>query len=238
MYKELLGYKIFSDNKEELLKEIENKKRVNIISGNPEVLYNGIKNEFLRKSFTKEDALIIPDGVGTLLAAKINGIDITEKIAGIEVMNMLLEEARDKNLKVFLLGAKEETLSKCKEKIKENYDGINIVGINNGFFDLDNCDNLIEKINESKADILFVAMGAPRQEVFIEKYKDKLCCKIFMGVGGSFDVFAGNVNRAPQFMINIGMEWFYRVAKEPWRIKRLSSIPKFLVLSLKERGKK
>lgn len=238
MYKELLGYKIFSDNKEELLKEIENKKRVNIISGNPEVLYNGIKNEFLRNSFTKEDALIIPDGVGTLLAAKINGIDITEKIAGIEVMNMLLEEARDKNLKVFLLGAKEEILIKCKEKIKESYDGINIVGSNNGFFDLDNCDDLIEKINESKADILFVAMGAPRQEVFIEKYKDKLCCKIFMGVGGSFDVFAGNVNRAPQFMINIGMEWLYRVAKEPWRIKRLGSIPKFLVLSLKERGKK
>ena len=238
MYKELLGYKIFSDNKEELLKEIENKKRVNIIYGNPEVLYNGIKNEFLKNSFTKEDALIIPDGVGTLLAAKINGIDITEKIAGIEVMNMLLEEARDKNLKVFLLGAKEDTLIKCEEKIKENYDGINIVGSNNGFFDLDNCDDLIEKINESKADILFVAMGAPRQEVFIEKYKDKLCCKIFMGVGGSFDVFAGNVNRAPQFMINIGMEWLYRVAKEPWRIKRLGSIPKFLVLSLKERGKR
>lgn len=238
MYKELLGYKIFSDNKEELLKEIENKKRVNIISGNPEVLYNGIKNEFLKNSFTKEDALIIPDGVGTLLAAKINGIDITEKIAGIEVMNMLLEEARDKNLKVFLLGAKEEILIKCKKKIKESYDGIDIVGSNNGFFDLDNCDDLIEKINESKADILFVAMGAPRQEVFIEKYKDKLCCKIFMGVGGSFDVFAGNVNRAPQFMINIGMEWLYRVAKEPWRIKRLGSIPKFLVLSLKERGKR
>ena len=238
MYKELLVYKIFSDNKEELLKAIENKKRVNIISGNPEVLYNGIKNEFLKNSFTKEDALIIPDGVGTLLAAKINGIDITEKIAGIEVMNMLLEEARDKNLKVFLLGAKEDTLIKCEEKIKENYDGINIVGSNNGFFDLDNCDDLIEKINESKADILFVAMGAPRQEVFIEKYKDKLCCKIFMGVGGSFDVFAGNVNRAPQFMINIGMEWLYRVAKEPWRIKRLGSIPKFLVLSIKERGKR
>ncbi|EGS9998145.1 WecB/TagA/CpsF family glycosyltransferase [Clostridium perfringens] len=238
MYKELLGYKIFSDNKEQLLKEIENKKRVNIISGNPEVLYNGIKNEFLKNSFTKEDALIIPDGVGTLLAAKINGIDITEKIAGIEVMNMLLKEARDKNLKVFLLGAKEEILIKCKEKIKDNYDGINIVGSNNGFFDLDNCDDLIKKINESKADILFVAMGAPRQEVFIEKYKDKLCCKIFMGVGGSFDVFAGNVNRAPQFMINIGMEWLYRVAKEPWRIKRLGSIPKFLLLSLKERGKR
>ncbi|HHD2751959.1 TPA: WecB/TagA/CpsF family glycosyltransferase [Clostridium perfringens] len=238
MYKELLGYRIFSEDKKELLEEIKNKEKVNIISGNPEVLYNGINNEFLRNSFTKEDALIIPDGVGTLLAAKINGIEIKEKIAGIEVMDMLLRDARDKNLKVFLLGAKEDTLIKCKEKIEADYEGINIVGSNNGFFDLDNCNDLIEKINESKADIIFVAMGAPRQEIFIEKYKDKLCCKIFMGVGGSFDVMAGNINRAPEFMINIGMEWLYRVAKEPWRIKRLGSIPKFLLLSAKERGKK
>lgn len=236
MYKELLGYKIFSDNKEELLKAIENKKRVNIISGNPEVLYNGIKNEFLKNSFTKEDALIIPDGVGTLLAAKINGIDITEKIAGIEVMNMLLEEARDKNLKVFLLGAKEDTLIKCEEKIKENYDGINIVGSNNGFFDLDNCDDLIEKINESKADILFVAMGAPRQEVFIEKYKDKLCCKIFMGVGGSFDVLSGHKKRAPKFFRRIHCEWLYRIAKEPKRFKRfLKSNVKYVFKIIQER---
>lgn len=238
MYKDLLGYKIFSDNKQELLREIENKKKVNIISGNPEVLYNGINNDFLKKSFTKDDALIIPDGVGTLIAAKINGIEIKEKIAGIEVMNMLLKEAKEKGLKVFLLGAKEETLIKCKEKIEEDYDGINIVGINNGFFDLDNCEDIISKINESGAEILFVAMGAPRQEIFIERYKEKLCCKVFMGVGGSFDVMAGNVTRAPEFMINIGMEWLYRVAKEPWRIKRLGSIPKFLLLSVKERGKK
>lgn len=237
MYKELLGYRIFSEDKKELLEEIKNKERVNIISGNPEVLYNGINNEFLRNSFTEEDALIIPDGVGTLLAAKINGIEIKEKIAGIEVMNMLLEEAKESGFKVFLLGAKEETLVTCKEKIENDYKGINIVGSNNGFFDLDNCNDLIEKINESKADIIFVAMGAPRQEIFIEKYKDKLCCKVFMGVGGSFDVMAGNVNRAPKFMINIGMEWLYRVAKEPWRIKRLGSIPKFLLLSVKERGK-
>lgn len=237
MYKELLGYKIFSESKEKLLEEIENKERVNIISGNPEVLYNGIKNEFLKNSFNKEEALIIPDGVGTLLAAKINKIDIKEKIAGIEVVNMLLKEAKDKDLRVFLLGAKEDTLIKCEENIRKKYEGINIVGRNNGFFDLDNCKYLIEKINKSKADILLVAMGAPRQEIFIEKYKDDLCCKIFMGVGGSFDVLAGNVNRAPEFMINLGLEWLYRVLKEPWRIKRLGSIPKFLLLSIKERGK-
>ncbi|MGG5462491.1 WecB/TagA/CpsF family glycosyltransferase [Clostridium sp. B9] len=238
MYKELLGYKIFSDNKVQLLEEIKRKDRVNIISGNPEVLYNGINNDTLRKSFTEDDALIIPDGVGTLLAAKLNKIEINEKIAGIEVMNMLLKEAKETGLNVFLLGAKEETLVQCKEKIEQEFKGINIVGTNNGFFDLKNCNDLIKKINDSKADILFVAMGAPRQEIFIDKYKDKLCCKIFMGVGGSFDVISGNVNRAPEFMINIGMEWLYRVVKEPWRIKRLGAIPKFLLLSVKERGKK
>lgn len=76
--------------------------------------------------------------------------------------------------------------------------------------------------------VLFVAMGCPRQETFIAKYMNVLPCKVFMGVGGSFDVIAGKVNRAPKWMINIGLEWLYRVVKEPWRIKRLSSIPKFI----------
>lgn len=85
---------------------------------------------------------------------------------------------------------------------------------------------------------IFVAMGCPRQENFIVKYMDELPCKIFMGVGGSFDVIAEKVNRAPRWMINIGMEWAYRVSKEPWRIKRLGSIPKFIGIVIKNRGKK
>lgn len=238
MYKELLGYRIFSDTKDELLNEINKRERVNIISGNPEILYNGLNNQLLKKSFNEEDALIIPDGVGTLIAAKINNVEIKEKIAGIEVVKLLLGEAKENGLKVFLLGAKEETLIQCKQKIEEEFQGINIVGTHNGFFDLENCEELVDDINNSNADIIFVAMGSPRQEAFIDNYKNKLCCKIFMGVGGSFDVISGNVNRAPEFMINIGMEWLYRVAKEPWRIKRLGSIPKFLLLSVKERGKK
>ncbi|MNC67533.1 putative N-acetylmannosaminyltransferase [compost metagenome] len=81
-------------------------------------------------------------------------------------------------------------------------------------------------------------MGSPRQEEFISKYMDELPCKIFMGVGGSFDVFAGNVNRAPKWMISLGLEWLYRVSKEPWRIKRLGAIPKFLWLVLKNKIKR
>lgn len=235
MYRDLLGYMLFIGTKEELLKEILSKDRVNIISGNPEVLYNGLIDEKLRKSFLEEDALIIPDGVGSLL---LSGVSIKEKIAGIEVMDMLLEYAEKSRLKVYLLGAKYESLFKCKKNIEKKFRGINIAGINDGFFDIKNCENIINKINYSKADIIFVAMGSPRQEFFIETYKDKLCCKILMGVGGSFDVISGNIKRAPNFMINIGMEWLYRFFKEPWRIKKLLVIFKFLYISSRDKVRK
>ena len=235
MYRDLLGYMLFIGTKEELLKEILSKDRVNIISGNPEVLYNGLINEKLRRSFLAEDALIIPDGIGSLIAS---GVSIKGKIAGIEVMNMLLEYAEINGLKVYLLGAKYESLFKCKENIEKKFKGINIVGINDGFFDVRSCEDIINKINKSKADIIFVAMGSPRQELFIESYKEKLCCKILMGVGGSFDVIAGNIKRAPSFMIKIGVEWFYRFFKEPWRIKKIGVIFKFLYISLKGNRRK
>ena len=95
---------------------------------------------------------------------------------------------------------------------------------------------ILEDIKSKKPLALFVAMGCPRQENFIIKYMDELPCKIYMGVGGSFDVIAEKVNRAPRWMINIGMEWAYRVIKEPFRNKRLGSIPRFLCLVLKDRG--
>jgi N-acetylglucosaminyldiphosphoundecaprenol N-acetyl-beta-D-mannosaminyltransferase len=94
---------------------------------------------------------------------------------------------------------------------------------------LDNCEDIIYDIDKSGAYILFVAMGAPRQDIFIADNMNRLPCTIYMGVGGSFDVFSGKIKRAPSWMIKLGLEWLYRVFKEPWRIKRLSSIPKFLL---------
>ena len=107
---------------------------------------------------------------------------------------------------------------------------INIAGYRDGYFDIDNPFELLEDIKEKKPYAIFVAMGCPRQEEFIVSYMNELPCKIFMGVGGSFDVIAEKVNRAPKWMIKLGLEWLYRVLKEPWRIKRLGSIPKFLLL--------
>lgn len=228
MYTDILGFKVFNRSKEDLLLEIQLRDKVNIISGNPEVLFNGLENPKLLKNFNEDYSIIIPDGVGTVLASKIVKKPVKEKIAGIDVMKDILEKCSKEGKGVYLLGAKEETLNMCKDKLLKMFPELNIVGSHNGYFDINNCNDIIDEIKNTKPWAIFVAMGCPRQEKFIIKYIDELPCKFYMGVGGSFDVFAGSVKRAPKWMINLGLEWLYRVIKEPWRIKRLGAIPKFL----------
>lgn len=235
MYTSILGYNVFNKDRSELLKEIEKRDKVNIISGNPEVLFNGLNNKELEKNFKESYSVIIPDGIGTVLAAKIVKNPVKEKIAGIELMREILSKCNKEGKGIYLLGATEDTLTLCIENIKKEYKDMNIVGSHNGFFDIDNCKDIIDDVKKTQPWGIFVAMGCPRQETFIEKYIKELPCIYYMGVGGSFDVFAGNVKRAPKWMISIGMEWLYRVAKEPWRIKRLESIPKFLWMVIRDK---
>ncbi|EJO5346520.1 WecB/TagA/CpsF family glycosyltransferase [Clostridium botulinum] len=229
METKILGYNIFNGSREELLNIIDKYEKVNIISGNPEVLYNGLNNKELFENFTYKDSIIIPDGVGVVLASKIIKSPVKEKIAGIEVMDSILGKCNNNRKAVYLLGTTEDVLKECEKKILKKYNNLNIIGKHNGFFDMDNCKEILEEIKNSNPYALFIAMGCPRQEKFISKYMDELPCKIYMGVGGSFDVFAGKVKRAPKWMIKWNLEWLYRVCKEPYRIKRLVSIPKFLL---------
>lgn len=233
MYTNILGYKVFNETKENFLKEIDKRDKTIVISGNPEILYNGLENEKLNKLFNGKDSIIIPDGVGTVLAAKMVKNPVKEKIAGIEVMKAIIEKCEKEGKGIYLLGAEEEILKLCKENIKKTFPNIKIVGSHNGFFDLNNCNDIIEDIKKSNPWGLFIAMGCPRQENFIVNYINELNCNFYMPVGGSFDVFAGKVNRAPKWMLSLGLEWLYRVLKEPWRIKRLGVIPKFLLRVLR-----
>ncbi|MBE6049873.1 MAG: WecB/TagA/CpsF family glycosyltransferase [Clostridium sp.] len=235
MYTNILGYKVFNGTKEEFIKEILKRDKNNIISGNPEVLFNGLNDEKLNSTFNAGDAIIIPDGVGTVLASKIVKEPVKEKIAGIEVMHEVLLQSIREGKGIYLLGAEEEVVKECVKNIKKDFKGINILGYHNGFFDLNNCDDIINDIKSKNPWAIFVAMGSPRQEKFINLIKDDTNCKVYMGVGGSFDIFAGKLERAPKWMIKLGLEWVYRVAKEPWRIKRLGAIPKFLWLVAKNR---
>lgn len=236
MFTKILDFNVFNKDKESLMNYVEGLDKVNIISGNPEVLFNGLNNSLLKKSFNDKDSLIIPDGVGTVIASKLIKEPVKEKIAGIDVVKEVLIKADKEHKSVYFLGAKEDVVVKCVENIKRDYPELKIAGYHNGYFDIDNCESIIKDIQKSSPWAIFVAMGSPRQEIFIEKIKNITDTKIYMGVGGVFDIFAGNLKRAPKWMISLGLEWLYRVVKEPFRIKRLISIPKFLMIVLKNRN--
>lgn len=235
MASKILQFEVYDKSKMELLNEIENFEKVHLVSGNPEVLYAGIHNETLLENFTSHNSIIFPDGIGTVICSRIVNQHVKEKIAGIELLENIIKNCAKKGTSIYLLGAKKEVLDMCIINLYTKYPNLIIDGSHDGYFDIHNCENIICDIEEKKPYAVFVAMGCPRQELFIIKYMDRLPCKIFMGVGGSFDVIAGNVKRAPKWMINLGLEWMYRITKEPSRIKRLFSIPKFIILVLKEK---
>lgn len=229
MFTRLLKYNVFNGSKSDLMNYIDKFSKVNIVSGNPEVLYNGLKDDALLKNFTNANTVIIPDGIGTLLASKIVGVPIRQRITGIEVMENIIKKCEEEGKAIYLLGAKQNVLDVCVTNLKKRYPLLNISGSHNGYFDLDDCESILTDIKSSAPYALFVAMGTPKQDIFISQNMNELPCSIYMGVGGSFDVFAGKVKRAPKWMIALGLEWLYRVIKEPSRIKRLVSIPKFLL---------
>lgn len=231
----ILGYEVYSNTKKQLIEDISNRDKVNIISGNPEVLYNGLNNKFLFDNFTSENSIIIPDGVGVVLASKLIGTPVKEKVAGIEVMEDIIKKCEAEGKGIYLIGTKQEIIEACVKNVQKKYPKLRIAGFHNGFFDLDNCSDIIDDIKTSKPYAIFAAMGSPRQEKFIVKYMNELPCTVYMGVGGSFDIFAGVLKRAPRWMIKLGLEWLYRVIKEPFRIKRLGAIPVFLIKVLRNK---
>lgn len=169
----------------------------------------------------------IPDGVGIVKLLKKKGIE-TERCPGIDTMKYLLELSHMNNYRIFLLGSEESIVKQAAERMEKMFK-VNIVGYHHGYFDINNEGEVVRKINDSKTDLLFVGMGIPKQEFFILRNFEMLEAKLMMGVGGSFDVFAGVTKRAPLFFQKVGLEWFYRMLEEPHRIKKIPDLFKFYV---------
>jgi N-acetylglucosaminyldiphosphoundecaprenol N-acetyl-beta-D-mannosaminyltransferase len=192
------------------------------------------------KKFTENisESRVVDDGnvitAGGVTSAIDLGLYLCEKIAGIEVMEEIMKMSKKENARIYMLGAEKWVVEKARQTCSAKF-GSKVAGCHDGYFNMDDCKPLVDEINGSGADILMVAMGCPRQELFIAKYREQLNCRIIMAVGGSFDVLAGKVKRAPGWMINMGIEWLYRVLKEPVRIKRLASIPRFLFIVASKR---
>jgi N-acetylglucosaminyldiphosphoundecaprenol N-acetyl-beta-D-mannosaminyltransferase len=216
---------------------IEKKEFLQHVVVNVAKLINMQKDTELAESVKACDLINI-DGMGVVLGARFMGHDIPERVAGVDLFHNLLDMSTEKDFSVFLLGAEEEVVAKTAEKVKEQHKGINVVGFHHGYF-WDDEAAVVEKIKASGARLLFVAITSPKKENFINKWQDQLGVDFVMGVGGTFDVVAGKVKRAPVWMQNYGFEWFYRVMQEPGRMwKRYAETnSKFAWLLIKEKLK-
>lgn len=175
------------------------------------------------------------DGMGVVWGARLLGLKVPERVAGIDLFHKLLELSAQKGYPVFFLGAKEDVVKEAAAKALLLYPGLKMAGYNHGYF-WDNEKETVDKVRKSGAKILFVAITSPKKEEFINRWKDKLGVKLAMGVGGTFDILAGKTRRAPLWMQKAGLEWFYRVMQEPGRMwkRYLSTNTAFLWLIFKE----
>jgi len=195
------------------------------------------KNLKLKRSVNESD-LINADGQAVVWASKILGTPLKERVAGIDLMTNLVELAHEKHYKIFFFGAKEAVVKSVVDKYTDQYSSNIIAGYRNGYFKKEEEQEIARQISDSGANILFVAISSPTKENFLYQNK-KLLKKVnfIMGVGGSFDVVAGHVKRAPLWMQNIGLEWFYRFAQEPrrmWKRYLIGNI-KFITLVIKSK---
>lgn len=204
--------------------------KLTITSVNPQILVGTKKFpeviEFIEKSTHR-----IPDGVGIVLASKLTGGQIKNRVTGFDLMLELLKLGNANGKKAFFYGAKPDVLNKMLKNIAIEYPKLIISGGVDGYTSLSD-DELIEMINRAKPDFLFVAMGFPKQEIWLNQNYERLYVKVFQDVGGSFDVLSGEVKRAPQFFMDYHLEWLYRSLRDPKRIYRIFQLPVFIIKSL------
>lgn len=208
-----------------------------ILAVNPEKVYSLLLNRPLR-SFFEGAALLLPDGIGVVLAARILLGARLSRVTGADLMQNICAEAPREHYRIFLFGASEDVNSRTELELRRRYPGIEIAGRLNGYSGAQDAEAAIQKINAAQADILFLALGSPRQEKWIAENLPRLNVKLCQGVGGTFDTIAGTVKRAPAWVQSLGLEWFYRFAHQPARAGRLVIVFKFavLVLAAKFRG--
>lgn len=240
MRTDILGVKFDNMTMDKALSEavliMENRKRGYVVTPNPEIVWMCRKDGRLRAAVNGA-ALVLADGIGIIYGARILGRPLKERIPGIDFASRLMEIMAYSEKSAFLLGAAPGVAELAGEQLEERYPGLRIAGTAHGYFQDDA--EILEKINAASPDFLVVAMGAPRQEYWMSENICKLDIGLAVGLGGALDVFAGNVRRAPEGWRRLGLEWLYRLIKEPRRIKRMLKLPMFLfaVIGRRIRGK-
>lgn len=198
-----------------------------VITANPEIVMGANQDPQLKK-ITDEADLITPDGIGIVMASRWKGEPVAERVAGYDLLLKLLEKGNQKAWSFFFLGSSEEVNQLATDRIREKYPNLKIAGRHHGFFK-DREEELLKEINQAQPQFLIVALGAPRQEQWVYLHKKQLKVKVAIGVGGSLDVIAGKVKRAPVFWQKLNLEWLYRLLSQPSRWKRQLALPHFAI---------
>lgn len=200
-----------------------------VVTPNPEFILSAKKDEEFRSVLNRAD-LALPDGIGVVYAAKILGRPLKGRAPGVDFAQGLMTRMSHTGQSLFLLGAKPGVAEQAAENLRRAHPGLLICGTHDGYFQEDG--PVVEAIRAAKADVVFVCLGAPKQELWMAKNGPSTGARLAIGLGGCLDVFAGNVRRAPELWQKAGLEWLYRLIKEPSRIGRMAKLPLILVDAL------
>lgn len=220
--------KSFQQFQNEFIGRINMHQSTFVVTANPEIVLSANENPEFMKILNYDADYITADGIGVVKAAKMLGTPLKERVTGYDLFTWLMKLANERSLRVYLIGAKPNVIHAVQAKIAREYGDIQLVGAENGYFKED-LEVMAYQIERAEPDLVFAALGSPRQEQLLALLRRNLLPALMMGVGGSFDVFSGMVKRAPQMWQRTHLEWFYRLLKEPSRFKRVSKLPKFML---------
>ncbi|HEY3377818.1 MAG TPA: WecB/TagA/CpsF family glycosyltransferase [Armatimonadota bacterium] len=173
--------------------------------------------------------MVTPDGAGVMLASHLHGVQLPERVSGVDLVEAISALAAQRGYRIYLFGAADGVAQSAADTLQARYAGLTIAGTRHGFFAAEEAGAIAREIAETKPDALFVGLGIPKQEQFIRTHFHTLGVPVMIGIGGSFDVISGRLQRAPRWMQRTGLEWLYRFAQEPTRLPRLAALPQFVI---------
>ncbi len=212
---------------EELEARLLNKQQTFVVTANAEIIMMCQEDASYNRIISSEADIVLPDGAGAVWAGRHLGYKVPERVAGFDLYCKLMALSAAKGYKAYFFGGSPGIAETAQAKIESMYPGAQVVGCRNGYLSEADEAGIIDSINQSGAEMLFAALGAPKQEKWLLAHRSELKPRILMGIGGSFDVLAGKMERAPKWMQDASLEWAFRLYKQPGRCIRMLALPKF-----------
>ncbi len=236
---EILGFRVHCMNMQEVINRLEycinTNERCHLVTADASMMVMAQKDLEL-KNIILHAELVTPDSAGVLWAAKRSGVRLSERVSGVDIVEKFCKLSADKEYRIFFFGASEGVAEKAANRMRSLYPGAQIVGTRSGFYTDDDIPDIIKQIKGSKPDMLCVALGIPKQEKWINCYRNELGVPVLIGIGGTLDVLSGNVKRAPQIMQKLHLEWLWRLLSNPRKISKVMLLPRFVKLVLWSNG--